>query len=354
MFKIIHTEEINGIVHNAKGDLNGTQGSVNSGIESLIAADPVVNNTGGTLPAGVMYSGVLFTSDGRVFKDVNFNTVHTYTYVGQWVDTNHTGDPSVYPGGSYAVDGTWAGGSTYTISWSAPQNTTKTYGTENPTSAGSQTLASDMLFRQGAGINDGGPQSDFWYVSITNNGTGLSGPTTIGSTTVSTDAIIPKGTSSAVGTCLEISTPLYVNGVMATVGDVQVGDVLIGGTFPGMLDTTDSNWMNWTTTDISGGTQVDATVVNVVHVDSTGYYKINNVKSTPSHKYFAKDTNGVWGWVRADDMTTAHKVYHKDFGQINVSSVTFVNDPYTYAVINVENVDTYFAGSLSMLHHNAS
>lgn len=153
------------------------------------------------------------------------------------------------------------------------------------------------------------------------------------------------------GGCISLDTPLTRSDGSTMEGrDVKVGDVIRAAVVDGMIDESIDDWRSWTTQDISTAKRVDVTVK---HVDRSWFragYRINDsLTITKEHEILANKGQG-WTWYDARDLEVGDIVLDDQLDEILIESLIYVTGEFDVVDLDVEEVDTYFAGGL--LVHN--
>jgi len=140
--------------------------------------------------------------------------------------------------------------------------------------------------------------------------------------------------------------------------DVEVGDVVKSYQPIGMPDESEGiDWINYTTTDLSGSFSSGSIVVETLNKQSYGYYLINGsikVPATPhtlhgGGKFFCK-TGNTWSWKQSTDILIGDYFLNSDGSELEITSKTDVLSDEVFYGLNVEDIDTYFQSNI--LVHN--
>lgn len=156
--------------------------------------------------------------------------------------------------------------------------------------------------------------------------------------------------------CFSWDTQIWLDdGSYKNAEDIIVGDKVKAFTSPTMIDESLPDWKEWTDTGLLGNTLEQATVVRAHSYITPSYQKINNeIKVTGEHPFLAYRYS-FWQWVNASDLSIGDLLYGSDGSHIPITSNEHINLPIEVMNIGVEDVDTYFGGSLngkSVLGHN--
>lgn len=149
---------------------------------------------------------------------------------------------------------------------------------------------------------------------------------------------------------------LKSDGSKVKVGSIVPGDQLRGYAVPGMTDESRPNWREWTTTAIDEGGFQNVTVRSARTLLSDHYYYINeSIKVTGDHPLLVR-REGVWGWKSVKDIVVGDVLFGSSRNIIKVTTIRKVDAANIEVVlIDVEDVDTYFAGAANgivVLSHN--
>ena len=146
--------------------------------------------------------------------------------------------------------------------------------------------------------------------------------------------------------CLGFGTQLLrENKTFVNIEDVRVGDKVLGLKIPKMHDADYSGWELFETDTNAGATLESVRVKHVEHGSYADYYQINNMLSiTLEHPVWAKNTDGVWKWVQAKDLHEGMMMIDSKQNELEIHSFTHVKKPLQVVSLDVEDVDTYFAG----------
>jgi hypothetical protein len=157
------------------------------------------------------------------------------------------------------------------------------------------------------------------------------------------------------GQCLEKNTILYMaDGTSKKIIDVEVGEYLLGFDLPNMPDESTSDWMLFSTDDISQGGNVPVKIVSKIVSTWHYYFEINNdIKITVSHPFFIKKArSNTWSWVDSSYLAIGDSMLGKDGEEIIITSYNRVNTPIEVVELDTEQTDNYFAGNTPVLVHN--
>ena len=106
---------------------------------------------------------------------------------------------------------------------------------------------------------------------------------------------------NAASLCLVSDSPIEkADGTIVEIGDLSEGDELKGFSLAGLSETSDSNYLEWSTDNLCE-TQKNVKVVNITYSFSNKIYNINNgeVKGTHEHPMLVKDSaDGMYRFKR--------------------------------------------------------
>ena len=163
----------------------------------------------------------------------------------------------------------------------------------------------------------------------------------------------PEPTPTNPYACLHEDTPIVMaDGTTRLAKDVKVGDMLKGWYKDGMVDESDPDWIDWTTNSIDDGLHTHVEVKSAYPATYGMYYTINDdVKITPFHPFLVKKDN-TWQWLDAPDIEVGDFLLGMNNNPIEITSITSHKETMKVMKIDVESVDTYFAGETPVLVHN--
>ena len=145
------------------------------------------------------------------------------------------------------------------------------------------------------------------------------------------------------------------DGTMVEIGDLSEGDELKGFSLAGLSETSDSNYLEWSTDNL-GETQKNVKVVNITYSFSNKIYNINNgeVKGTHEHPMLVKDSiDGMYRFKRLISIELGDKLIRAVDGsltEVEVTSIVLENEDVEIVSMDVEVQDTYLVNGY--LTHN--
>ena len=161
---------------------------------------------------------------------------------------------------------------------------------------------------------------------------------------------------NAASLCLVSDSPIEkADGTMVEIGDLSEGDELKGFSLAGLSETSDSNYLEWSTDNL-GETQKNVRVVNITYSFSNKIYNINNgeVKGTHEHPMLVKDsTDGLYRFKRLISIELGDKLIRAVDGsltEVEVTSIVLENEDVEIVSMDVEVQDTYLVNGY--LTHN--
>ena len=163
----------------------------------------------------------------------------------------------------------------------------------------------------------------------------------------------PEPTPTTLPGCLHEDTPIVMaDGTTRLAKDVKVGDMLKGWYKDGMVDESDPDWVDWTTNSIEDGLHTHVEVKSAYPASYDMYYTINDdIRITPFHTLLVKKDN-TWQWLDAPDIEVGNFLLGMNNNPIEITNITSHKETMKVMKIDVESVDTYFAGETPVLVHN--
>ena len=161
---------------------------------------------------------------------------------------------------------------------------------------------------------------------------------------------------NAASLCLVSDSPIEkADGTIVEIGDLSEGDELKGFSLAGLSETSDSNYLEWSTDNL-GETQKNVKVVNITYSFSNKIYNINNgeVKGTHEHPMLVKDSiDGLYRFKRLISIELGDKLIRAVDGsltEVEVTSIVLENEDVEIVSMDVEVQDTYLVNGY--LTHN--
>ena len=161
---------------------------------------------------------------------------------------------------------------------------------------------------------------------------------------------------NAASLCLVSDSPIEkADGTMVEIGDLSEGDELKGFSLAGLSETSDSNYLEWSTDNL-GETQKNVKVVNITYSFSNKIYNINDgqIKGTHEHPMLVKDsTDGLYRFKRLISIELGDKLIRAVDGsltEVEVASIVLENEDVEIVSMDVEVQDTYLVNGY--LTHN--
>ncbi len=144
------------------------------------------------------------------------------------------------------------------------------------------------------------------------------------------------------------------DGTTKLIKDVKVGDELTGLYIDGMIDASEPNWKDWTSSINSIGVYKEAHVVQAQRGSYEEYYYINNdIKITVGHPILINKKNtDVWAWVDSPFIEIGDNMKNYSGELVEVTSIEKIIGTLEVMYIDVEDIDNYFAGETLILVHN--
>jgi PKD repeat protein len=148
--------------------------------------------------------------------------------------------------------------------------------------------------------------------------------------------------------CFSINTPIPMyDGTWKRLGDLKIGDELKTFYIDDFIDSSVEGWEDWTTTKIKAN--IDKTIVKEkVNYISNNYYIINNeYEVTGEHRFLIKKKGKKnWSWVRVKNLNIGDKMFDINKKEIIINSIDFVEHKLEVVLLNVENLDCFFANGI--------
>lgn len=143
--------------------------------------------------------------------------------------------------------------------------------------------------------------------------------------------------------CLTLDTPITkADGTTIKAGDIQEGDILKGFQISGLSDDSDSDYLQWNSSNLTT-TSENVTVTDVVFSFSSRIYNINEgeLQVTGEHPMLIKDTDGTFKFKPALSIVVGDSLIKEDSSEVKVNSVVSTDGDAEVVSIDVETQDTY-------------
>jgi len=160
---------------------------------------------------------------------------------------------------------------------------------------------------------------------------------------------------NADGSCFAVGTQILTPTGLVSIESLNVGDSVASYNVPTMLDETEENWKDWTTTNISGITLGTSIVTAKRIFTSSEGVSINGLVTTKDHVYFTFD--GInYGWKNASNVTETDKLVSDDGVLLDIIEILPISGDVQYVALDVETDDTLIVEThgTHVLAHNAS
>ena len=140
--------------------------------------------------------------------------------------------------------------------------------------------------------------------------------------------------------------------------DIEVGDIVKSYKPVGMPDEMFADdWLNYSTTDLTGSTPSGSVVMRKLSKENFGYYLVNGSIKLPINEqskskikqYFVKQ-GSTWSWQSPKDIETGDYFLDTDGNELEITSISEVGQDETFYSLDVEEIDTYFTSDI--LVHN--
>ena len=159
--------------------------------------------------------------------------------------------------------------------------------------------------------------------------------------------------SSASGSLIQ----MYDNSTKQ-IQDIEVGDGVKSYKPVGLPDESYKyDWLDYSTTDLSGSVASGSVVVRTMEYDHYGHILVNgsikiaimNQSMMKGARYFLKQGD-TWSFAKPDEISVGDYLFDKDGNEVEVTSVSEVGENLTWHSLDVEDIDTYFTSEI--LVHN--
>jgi len=164
----------------------------------------------------------------------------------------------------------------------------------------------------------------------------------------------PPPDSGTGGGCLAIDTLIVMADLsVKRIDELKAGDLVRGYHINGMIDENQYNWRDFTTESTEGSYHI-AKVKFAKKDYYSSYYVVNNdIKITIKHAMFVKNKDtGIWGWYDVDRIRVGDSLFGHDGKEVKIDSILYKKERLDVVMLDVEEVDTYFAGNSKVLVHN--
>ena len=143
------------------------------------------------------------------------------------------------------------------------------------------------------------------------------------------------------------------DGSFKNIEDIIIGDILKSVVIPTYPNGEDfSNWYPasvWNINSIDQVSYENTTVTAIKSIVTSGYYNINNkYKVTGEHFIFA-ESDALWQFIRARDLTTGNSLLVNGNAEI-IESIEYMPDVVRVMDIDVEPNDLFIADGV--VNHN--
>lgn len=157
------------------------------------------------------------------------------------------------------------------------------------------------------------------------------------------------GTGGGGGCLLYGTQVLLADGTSKNIEDLEIGEFVKTLSIEGLNSELEDAWKTFST-EIFSPTEDSSVVVAIQKSKFNFYFLINQeLKITFEHPLLAL-RNGVYAFIRANDIVTGDKILHYTLGWQDVVSKERIDQTVNVVNINVESQDTYFAENI--LVHN--
>lgn len=212
---------------------------------------------------------------------------------------------------------------------------------------------------------DPGPGAGTWldfpvsfYVADNNTATfaDLNVSYTIRKKTRISDSVSGTINMSADGECFAYGTKIKTPSGYVNVEDLKVGDEVCSFTLDGMIDESEENWKDWTTTSLKTLQIGTSKVVNAFTFTKNDSVTINGLTTTTNHIYFVY-RGSKYMWISASNILETDKLVSSNGRKQDITSIVIENDSARkFVALNVETTDTLIVNNdvVDILAHNVS
>ena len=157
------------------------------------------------------------------------------------------------------------------------------------------------------------------------------------------------------GQCFAVGTQMLTPSGLVLIETLNVGDTVSSYHVPTMIDETEENWRDWSTTDISGLTLGTSVVTGKRIFTAADGVSINGLVTTTDHVYFVFDGTN-YGWKNASNVTEADKLVSDGGALIDITEILPISGDIQFVALDVETDDTLIVEThgTHVLAHNAS
>ncbi len=152
---------------------------------------------------------------------------------------------------------------------------------------------------------------------------------------------------SSGGGCLVFGTLISMaDGTKKAIENIVAGDEVVSYNIDGLG--TEEEWVNWFSNNLSG-TLSTSTVIENRLATYHHYYLINNLIKATWEQPFLINSNNI-RFTLTEDLRVGELIFSKDGEWIEITSIERIEESIQTGVLDVEDVDTYFAEGF--LTHN--
>ena len=155
------------------------------------------------------------------------------------------------------------------------------------------------------------------------------------------------GPGGGSGGCLVYGTLIdMADGTTKAIENIVAGDKVVSYNIDGLG--TEEEWVNWFSNNLSG-TLSTSTVIENRLATYHHYYLINNLIKATWEQPFLINSNNI-RFILTQDLRVGELIFSKDGEWIEVTSIERIEESIQTGVLDVEDVDNYFAEGF--LTHN--
>ncbi len=151
-------------------------------------------------------------------------------------------------------------------------------------------------------------------------------------------------------------TPIRMHdGSSKDVEDIQIGDIVSSYNIPGMPEDTGgpyqlSNMWSWTTSSIDNAELTSSVVTGFGSDELDQHYLINSSYKIGTGATLFIKSGSEYSFKMPEYVETGMKILSSSEEEINIDSISLVNEKTTFYSLDVEEIDTYFGSDI--LVHN--
>jgi len=145
------------------------------------------------------------------------------------------------------------------------------------------------------------------------------------------------------------------DGSSKDIEDIQIGDIVQSYNIPGQPEDTAgpfqlSNMWSWTTSSIENAELTSSVVTGFSSDELDKYYLINSSYKIGTGASLFIKSGSEYSFKMPEYVETGMKILSSSEEEINIDSISLVNEKTTFYSLDVEEIDTYFGSDI--LVHN--